>query len=116
MKIIYNKLIPIRGYLVINIFGTFFVRKRKDGSNPKLSDITINHELIHTSQMKEMLYVFFYIWYFIEWLVRLITNTNSAYYSISLEREAYINSTNIEYLNNRKHFSWLKYLRIKNKN
>ena len=56
MKIIYNKLIPIRGYLVINIFGTFFVRKRKDGSNPKLSDITINHELIHTSQMKEMLY------------------------------------------------------------
>lgn len=38
----------------------------------KLNDVDINHELIHTAQMKEMLYIFFYIWYGIEWLVLFI--------------------------------------------
>ena len=116
MKIIYNRFIPFKGFSVINLFGTLFVRQEKGKPKPYVSPRTINHESIHTEQMKELGYIFFYIWYFIEWLVRLITNTKSAYYSISLEREAYINSTNLEYLNNRKHFSWLKYLRIKNKN
>ena len=70
---------------------------------------TINHEKIHWKQQMEMLIVFFYLWYFIEWLIKLIYNRN-AYYSISFEREAYENDGNSEYLINRKNYNWIKYL------
>ena len=54
--------------------------------------------------MKELLFIFFYIIYFLEWIVRLFINTN-AYRSISFEKEAYSNENNLEYLKTRKHFS-----------
>lgn len=109
MKIIYNRFIPFKGFLAINLFGTLFVRVEKGYPNPSISKRTINHESIHTEQMKELGYIFFYIWYFIEWLVRLITNTSSAYRSISFEKEAYNNEGNYEYLKHRKRYSWIKY-------
>ena len=56
MKIIYNNLIPFNGYKAINLFGVLFVRK-----GCTMSEIDINHEAIHTTQMKEMLYIFFYV-------------------------------------------------------
>ena len=44
MKIIYNSIIPFKGFLAINLFGLLFVREeRKD----KLNSIVINHEAIH---------------------------------------------------------------------
>ena len=48
----------------------------------------------------EMLYIFFYLWYAIEWLVRLIQcgNARQAYYNISLEKEAYYNMYNLAYI------------------
>jgi len=55
-------------------------------------------------------FLFFYIWYLVEWGVRLITNTKSAYRSISFEREAYGNEYDMEYLKTRKPFAWLKYI------
>ena len=113
MKIIFNKYIPFKGFLAINLFGVLFVRKKGDNSNPVLSESTINHEKIHTEQMKEMGYIFFYLWYIIEWLIRCligIFTVNSPYYDISFEREAFDNQNNLDYICNRKHFSWLKYL------
>lgn len=110
MKIVYNRFIPFRGFFAINLFGTLFVRVERGYPQPSVSGKTINHESIHTEQMKELGYVFFYILYFIEWLVRLITNTSSAYRSISFEREAYGNQDNMNYLNNRKRYSWIKYI------
>lgn len=113
MKIIFNKYIPFKGFLAINLFGVLFVRKRPNGENPVLSKSTINHENIHTEQMKEMGYIFFYLWYFIEWLFRclkLVFVASSPYYDISFEREAFDNQNNLDYICNRKHFSWLKYL------
>lgn len=110
MKIIYNRHIPFRGFLAINLFGVLFVRKNRKGSNPVLSDSTINHESIHTAQMKELGYVFFYILYFIEWVIRLFVNPLNAYRSISFEREAYMNEDNPDYLKTRKHYSWIHYL------
>lgn len=108
MKVVYNRIIPFKGFLAINLFGILFVRKNKDGSNPKLSDKLYNHEAIHTAQMKEMLYVFFYIWYFIEWLIKLVLPPyNSAYKDISFEREAKENQNNLNYLNIRKKYSWI---------
>lgn len=104
MKIIYNNLIPFKGFAAINLFGILFVRK-----GVEVSEEMINHEAIHTAQMKEMLYVFFYLWYVIEWVVRLFGKCD-AYRKISFEREAYENDSDIGYLSKRKHFNWLNYL------
>ena len=60
--------------------------------------------------MKEMLYILFYIWYIIEWIIRLFMKGN-AYRNISFEREAYGNEHNMNYLNERNKFNWLKYLK-----
>lgn len=65
MKIIYNKILPIKGYKIINLFGILFVRINSDGTKPKILEEDINHEAIHTVQMKELLYIGFYIWYFL---------------------------------------------------
>lgn len=107
MKIIRNKVIPFKGFKAINLFGVLFVRKEA-----VLSEADINHEAIHTAQMKEMLYVGFYLWYAVEWLVRLIRfrDTHSAYRNVSFEREAYANQADLEYLQQRKQWSWTSYL------
>lgn len=103
MKIIYNNLLPFRGFTAMNFFGIIFVRKEHKG---KLNSKTLNHELIHTAQMKELLYVFFYLWYVIEWIVRLFLPGN-AYRQIIFERETYQNEGNPDYLSRRKFFSFL---------
>lgn len=105
MKVIYNNIIPFPGFVAINLFGILFVREKYKG---KLSQTTFNHEAIHTAQMKELLYIFFYIVYFFEWIFRLFTS-KTPYRSISFEQEAYKNQNNFEYLKTRKHFSqWRK--------
>lgn len=102
--IIKNNIIPFKGYKAINLFGIIFTRK-------DLNDIDLNHEKIHTAQMKEMLYIFFYIWYLIEYLVITLCNLsmsqNQRYHKIRFEKEAYDNQDNLDYLNTRKHYSWL---------
>lgn len=108
MKIIYNNIIPFKGFKAINLFGVLFVRKH---SIMTASDM--RHECIHTAQMREMLYVFFYVWYIVEWLVRLIQYIDShmAYRNISFEREAYDMQRDLLYLDDRKHYAWVKYLK-----
>lgn len=103
MKIVYNNIIPFKGFRAINLFGIVFVR----GKRP-LSKYIINHEQIHTYQMKYMLYIFFYLWYFIEWLIKLLLcfNFDKAYRNISFEKEAYDNQRNLNY--KPKPYSWIK--------
>ena len=72
----------------------------------------IRHESIHWKQQIEMLIIPFYLWYFIEWFIRLFMKGN-AYRNISFEREAYKNENDEKYLENRKFFAWTKYLRKK---
>ena len=105
MKIIRNNIIPFKGFAAINLFGVLFVRK-----NAKLSARTANHECIHTAQMKETLYIFFYVWYVLEWATRLFMKGN-AYRNISFEREAYGNQGNGTYLRDRKRYAWVGYLK-----
>ena len=106
MKVVFSNIIPFRGFLAINIFGVLFVRK---SMKEKLDNYVFNHELIHTAQMKELLYVFFYIIYFFEWIYRLIFHTSTAYEGISFEREAYRHQDDLFYLQTRKHFAqWRK--------
>lgn len=104
MKLIYNKLIPFSGYRAINLFGLCFVRK-----GCKIDIYGINHEKIHTAQMKELLYIGFYIWYLIEWFILLIKYRNSykAYRNIRFEKEAYDNKLDLQYLNKRIKYNYL---------
>ncbi len=104
MRIIYNNIIPPKGFKAINLFGILFVRK-----GCMMSDTDLNHEAIHTAQMKEMAYIFFYLWYIIEWFFRLFAKGN-AYRSISFEREAYCNQSWLAYLKERKSYAWFNYL------
>ena len=117
MKIIYNSIIPFKGFLAINLFGILFVRD--EYKNYGLTKSTINHESIHTEQIKELGYIFFYILYFIEWLIKIPFSwfmknprgvTNWAYKSISFEQEAFYNSKDYTYLDNRKHYNWFNFL------
>lgn len=107
MKIIKNRLIPPRGFTYVNLFEVLFTRRDRP-----INGVTLNHELIHTEQMKEMLYVFFYLLYVIEWLVRLIIlrDSHKAYRAISFEQEAYANQENLTYLEGRKRYHWLSYI------
>lgn len=106
MKIIRNSLLPFgKNYYAINLFGVLFA---KGPCGPR----TINHESIHTAQMREMLYVPFYIWYLAEWLVRMLQYRDSfeAYKNISFEREAYANDADLRYLSGRRRWAWRRYL------
>lgn len=107
MRIIRNNIIPCKGFKAINLFGVIFMRK-----NAEIDFITLQHEAIHTAQMKETLYVFFYVWYVVEWLIRLIIyrDSKTAYRKIGFEREAYSSQTDEDYLLNRKPYNWIKYL------
>ena len=95
MKIIYNNIIPFPGFKCINLFGFLFARS-------KMKERDINHEAIHTAQMKELLYIPFYIIYGIEAIFK-------KYKNVSFEKEAYANQEDFEYLKNRRHYAmWRK--------
>lgn len=108
MKIIRKAWFLPKQFVAINIFGVLFTRQ-----NTVISEETMRHEEIHTAQMKEMLYIFFYIWYGVEWLIKLFIYHSSieAYRNISFEREAYSNEDDVIYLEDRKRFAWIKYLK-----
>ena len=94
--------------ICINIFGTLWTRDKS-----WIDRCVVNHELIHTAQQKELLFVPFYITYVLEWLVRLLQyrNRHDAYVNISFEREAYANGHDLTYLSRRRRFGFLRYLR-----
>lgn len=108
MKIIRNNIIPFKGFTAINICGLLFVRK-----SAVITPRVLNHELIHTAQMREWLYLPFYVLYVLEWLFRLIQyrSFKQAYRNISFEREAYANQSDDLYLWTRKHYATFKYLK-----
>ena len=106
MKIIHNKWIPFgRGMYTINLFGIIFTKQL-------LSRIDENHEYIHTLQQRELLFVFFFLLYVTEWIVRVIQTRSliKGYLRISFEREAYENQRQLDYRETRKFFAWRKYL------
>ena len=76
------------------------------------SSTLMAHEKIHWEQQKEMLGLPFYVWYGLEYLVRLALYLNhyDAYSGISFELEANYHEDDPFYYINRKRFHWLKYL------
>lgn len=81
----------------ITIFPFIFLKKEEYKNQPTL----INHEKIHLKQQVELLILFFYLWYFIEFHVWLLKykNVDKAYRRISFEREAYENEHNLRIWN-----------------
>lgn len=89
----------------ITLFPFILLRNKLDKDN----EILINHEKIHIRQQLELLIIFFYLWYILEyfyWYIKL-RNGYLAYKSIRFEKEAYDNERNINYLKHRKLWSFL---------
>lgn len=108
MILIMKYLVP-KGYTGITIFPFIFLKAKYLKGNHSL----LNHEKIHLKQQCELLIIPFYLFYLIEFMVRLFQykNLHKAYRNVSFEREAYFNETNLEYINNRQFWAFLKYLR-----
>ncbi|MCD7973869.1 MAG: hypothetical protein LUG18_14625 [Candidatus Azobacteroides sp.] len=111
MKLIYNNIIPTKDFAAINLFGILFVRK-----GIIITKTILNHEAIHSAQMKELFYLLFYVWYLFEWIYKLVLYGKEAYFQISFEREAYENDRNSDYLIHRKPYSFVYYLKKKTGN
>ena len=107
MRIIRSRFLPAKGFLAINLFGFCFCRREA-----VITRRVLNHEGIHTAQMRELLFVGFYLLYVVEWLYRLIRLRSrlDAYMTISFEREAYAHDADYDYLTKRRHFAWTKCL------
>ena len=96
---------------------------------------TINHECVHARQWIDLTVasgillwigillfgysawwlalsaVIFYLWYVLEWCIRLIGNIckRDAYHMVSFEREARLAERDNNYLENSHYFAWLKF-------
>lgn len=97
---------PLRwGYMAITLWpiGIFFADE-----DYILDEDLVQHEIIHWEQQKEMLGILFYVWYGIEYIVRLIQKRDhwKAYAAISFEQEANYGERLIDYLEDRLRFSW----------
>lgn len=93
----------------IALFPFILLKNAADKNNQFL----INHEKIHLRQQIELLIIFFYAWYLLEyyfWLIKF-RDPFLAYRRISFEREAYANEQDINYLKSKKLWSFFKYLK-----
>ncbi len=101
-KLVLIKRHPFGGsFLAINLFGIIF-------SLRQLTPSEVNHELIHTAQQRELLYLPFFLWYVVEWLVLLLKYRDrmKAYYHIRFEQEAYRHQDDPDYLKHRRHYCY----------
>ncbi len=108
---------------MIVLLNRFLLRKKFTGmslwpfiivKNKRLKEdiFFLNHERIHLRQQVEFLVLPFYIWYMVEFCVRWIQyrNRRLAYRNISFEREAYRNEKDLQYLNRRPFWNYLKFI------
>ena len=74
--------------------------------------VLLNHERIHLRQQSELLVLPFYLFYILEWLIRccIYWDAYEAYQRMSFEQEAYRHEKDLEYLSQRRAFSFLKYI------
>jgi hypothetical protein len=111
MFLVVTKYLIPKGYRGLTAFPFVFVKHRVDKENR----VFVNHEKIHLRQQLELLVILFFIWYFMEYLVRLVQykNADLAYRNISFEREAYANELNLQYLKKRSFWRFLNHLTLK---
>ena len=116
MKVIKNNFIPWGYAKYINLFGVIFTKS----NNLVLTQQEETHEGTHTLQGKYLLWIFFYLIYFIEWLIKIPISKfckcgkygiiRYAYRSISFEQQAYYHQYKDNYLENANPYEWIKYI------
>ena len=106
--LIFSKIFLSSRFNAMAIWPFIFLKDKK----LKHDEIVLNHEEIHLKQQIEMLLLLFFIWYVLEFIVRLFIHKNwmEAYHNISFEREAYANEQNLTYIRQRKFWNFLKYV------
>lgn len=107
--ILCSKYLVPKGYSGLTVYPFVFLKHKKF----KNDAVLLNHEYIHLKQQLELLMIPFFVWYVIEFMIRLLyfKNWNLAYKNISFEREAFYNEANSNYLNERGFWCFLKYIR-----
>lgn len=108
MFVIVSRYLIPKGFRGITLFPFVIVSE----NDLKQNCVMINHEKIHIRQQIEMLILPFFIWYGVEFLIRLIicSDKNKAYRDISFEREAYANEKDLNYLKQRSFWRFLKFM------
>lgn len=132
------KLLLFPTYTAVTLlYNSFF---KKDEEDYSMDDI--NHECIHQVQQMECSVIglvlglvlcglfnlslwwvlilglgFFYIWYGIEYFIILCfakwDKQNERYHDVSFEEEAHNNDGDWDYLEDRKPFAWVKYIKLR---
>lgn len=74
--------------------------------------VLLHHERIHLRQQIELLWVFFFLIYVMEYAAKIVIyrDLKTAYHNISFEREAYSHEHEAEFLSRRPFWNFLKYL------
>ena len=110
---IYNKYLAPKGFSGITLYPFVFTNNKNLLTDPYF----INHERIHLAQQRELLIIFFYLWYLTEFALNYLKYKNkyTAYLNISFEREAYTNDHNLKYLETRKPYAFLRRENTKSK-
>ena len=108
MILIVNRFLLRKGFNGITLWPFVVLRKKELKDDVRL----LNHERIHLRQQVELLVVFFYVWYGLEFLVRWFQYKNryATYRNISFEREAYSNEKDLDYCKKRSFWRFFRYV------
>jgi len=108
MFFVVSKFLVRKGFNGITIWPFVIAREKQF----KEDEVFVNHEKIHLRQQVELLIVIFYVWYSLEFIVRLFQykKRNLAYRNISFEREAYAKEKDLNYLKKRSFWGFLSYM------
>jgi hypothetical protein len=111
MYFIVTKYLIPKGYRGLAAFPFVFIKYRIDKENKTF----VTHERIHLKQQLELLVIPFFIWYSLEYIVRLVQykKMDLAYRNISFEREAYAHEMDFDYLKKRSFWGFLRFLHLK---
>ena len=102
------KFIFLSNFNAMAIWPFIFLRDKE----LKNDDILLNHENIHLKQQKELLWIFFFMIYFIEFLAKIVIykRLKLAYRNISFEREAYLYEYDFNYTRTKPYWSFINFL------
>ena len=105
--VVVSKYIVPKGYSGLTLFPFIFLNKKALKTNV----ILLNHEKIHLRQQIELLVLPFYMIYVLEFLIHFIRfrNWQQAYKSISFEKEAYTNESDLKFLKSRSFWNFISY-------
>lgn len=101
MKVYFTKRFPFGKFVAINMFARLYVKDKYNRKiyyfirTPYRYITLIQHERSHTKQQNDLLGIFFYIWYVIEWFIKLFTE-GKAYKEVCFEREARANEKRVD--------------------